>query len=109
VFVGDTAPENFTGEIKKCKPSHLVVIDAADMGKKPGYIAVIGEEKISHGISFCTHQLPITILTDYLKQEINCSSILIGIQPKKLDFNAQPTKPVKDAVKKLSAFLAKML
>lgn len=36
VIKGATAPENFTGEIKKYKPSDMIVIDAADTGKEPG-------------------------------------------------------------------------
>ena len=35
VFLGATAPENLTGEIKKFNPSHLLIIDAADTSSKP--------------------------------------------------------------------------
>jgi len=33
VVSGDTAPENVTGEIKKFRPTHLLILDAADTGR----------------------------------------------------------------------------
>lgn len=33
VFDGGIVPENFTGMIKREDPSHIILIDAADMGK----------------------------------------------------------------------------
>ena len=41
VFIGDTAPENLTGEIKKFRPTHLVILDAVDMGRRPGTAELI--------------------------------------------------------------------
>jgi|GEM_PF-1075633 len=40
-FNGGTAPENLTGEIRRFKPSHLIMIDAVELGKRPGTIALI--------------------------------------------------------------------
>ncbi len=35
IFIGGTAPENVTSEIKRFKPSHLIIVDAADMTGEP--------------------------------------------------------------------------
>ena len=46
VFIGETAPENLTGEIKKFQPTHLIIIDAADLNKEPGHIEIMEPETI---------------------------------------------------------------
>ena len=101
VFAGDTAPENLTGEIKKFKPTHLILVDSADTGKKAGEIVIIEPKKL-HGISFCTHQLPLKIMVDYLIESVGCSILIIGIQPKKLDFGSLPSKEIQKSVKIIS-------
>jgi len=100
VFFGETAPENLTGEIKKFKPTHLIIIDSADIGAKPGTIFLLKPGQL-HGISFCTHQLPLQILSRYLKKSLECKIAVIGIQPKTLAFNKPVCKPVKKAVKEI--------
>ncbi len=95
VFIGSTAPESMTGEIKRFKPTHLVIIDAADMGLVPGAVRSIAVEDIG-GISFCTHSLPMNILADYLIDATGCEVIFIGIQPKSVVFGS----PLSDEVKK---------
>jgi hydrogenase 3 maturation protease len=101
VIFGETAPENFTGEIKKLKPTHLLIIDAADISKKGGEVALFAPEDIK-GISFCTHQLPMSIMIDYLKSFIDCDVTLIGIQPSNLKMGNNLSKEVKIAVKYVS-------
>ncbi len=101
VFLGYTAPENLSGEIKKFKPTHVMIIDTADIGKKPGDVALFTPED-SGGISFSTHKLPIKVLAQYLIQSFECRVIIIGIQPKTLEFGKAVSKEVKSAVKDVS-------
>jgi hydrogenase 3 maturation protease len=108
VFIGETAPENLTGEIKRFKPTHLIIIDAADLNKEPGHIEIM-EPKTIGGTSFCTHSLPIKVMTDYLLQSVSFNLIPIGIQPKTLTFGAQPTKEVVAAAKRLAEAITKLL
>lgn len=104
VFLGGTAPENLTGEIKKYDPSHVIIIDTADMGEKPGFIGVLNPEDEKFCGSFSTHRMPCKVLIDYLKKSIGCKVIMIGIQAKCVDFGKEPSEEVKAAVKKLIYF-----
>jgi hydrogenase 3 maturation protease len=98
---GSTAPENFTGDIKKFGPTHLLIIDAAEMGEKPGTIRLIPSDKVG-GVSFSTHVLPIAVMINYLKQSISFESVIIGIEPKDLEFGKEMTNDVKESVDKLT-------
>jgi hydrogenase 3 maturation protease len=85
VFLGETAPENLTGQIKKFKPTHLIVIDAVDFHLKTGALRVV-DICTEAGVSFSTHRVPIGILRDYLYKSIQCETILIGMQPGSTEF-----------------------
>jgi hydrogenase 3 maturation protease len=100
-FCGSTAPENFTGEIKKFRPDCLLVIDAADMGLPCGSVALIDYHEIA-GVSFSTHMLPLKIMLDYLVRETGCRVALLGIQGGCLEFGAEMSKEVREAVEEVT-------
>jgi len=97
---GETAPENFSGKIKKFSPTHLLIIDAADLGLEPGSIAEINPCKIG-GPSYCSHMLPLKIMIDYLEKETNASVTLIGIQFKNINFDQPMTAEIQETVDEL--------
>jgi hydrogenase 3 maturation protease len=97
IINGSTAPENFTGVIKKFEPEHVLIIDAADFKGNPGDIAVI-DPAVVGGVSFSTHMLPLKIMLEYLRQEVGCGVAIVGIQPADLTFGGEVTAEVKKAV-----------
>lgn len=97
VIIGGTAPENFTGEIKRLKPSHLIIIDAAEMHCPPGTLKLVGLDEIG-GYSFSTHALPLKVMADFILNEITCAILVIAIQPKTLEFGAALSPEVKSAI-----------
>ena len=74
-----TAPENFTGIIRKTRPSCLVLVDAAAMGISPGDYRIIPRDKVEE-VSIGTHQLPLSFLIDFVS-DLAERITLIGIQP----------------------------
>lgn len=59
VFDGKTVPENFTGAIRKERPSHIILVDAVDMNKKPGQIELISRKQIAN-YNISTHAMPLS-------------------------------------------------
>jgi hydrogenase 3 maturation protease len=108
VFIGETAPENLTGEIKKFQPSHLIIIDSSDTNVPPGQVTIIDPEKVG-GTSFCTHSLPLKVMVDYLRQSCGCETIIIGIQPKNLSVGGLISKEVAKAAKELAVTIVNLL
>lgn len=103
-LAGSTAPENFTGDIKRFAPTHLVMVDCADMGINPGEAVILDPEKVG-GISFSTHRMPISIMMRYLRIFIDCEILIVGIQPKSLKFGAKLSKEARSAVDGISSVL----
>jgi len=105
---GGTAPENLTGEIRRFCPTHLIMLDAVDMGKRPGALALIDVAKDENGV-FLTHKLPVKLMLDYMGREMNFVSVFIGIQPKTLEFGAEVSRPVALSCERLANLLAALM
>jgi hydrogenase 3 maturation protease len=94
---GETAPENFSGKIRTFKPTHLLSVDAADVGLEPGTITVIDHEEVG-GPAFLSHMLPLRVMINYLTDQTGASSLLLGIQYQSMAFDGEMTDEVKAAV-----------
>jgi hydrogenase 3 maturation protease len=75
------------------------------MGKEAGTISLIPMERIE-GMSASTHSLPLSMLARYLKLELNCEVVLLGIQPKSIKpwglLSAEVTQSIDTIVDEIS-------
>jgi hydrogenase maturation protease HycI len=101
VFNGATAPENITGEVKRFRPTHIVMVDTVEFGKRPGTVFMLESCEVGPGVSFSTHKLPAKVLIDYLADSLECDISVIGIQPKNLDFGRPVSREVALAVDRI--------
>lgn len=108
VFLGSTAPENLTGEIKKFRPTHIVMVDAAQI-KKPRTQALLFTPEEIDAISFCTHRLPLSVMAAYLKQSFPCEVVCIGVQPRSIVFNKPISPEMKKRVTRVSDIIIEAL
>ena len=108
-FEGSTAPENLTGEIRAFKPTHLIIVDSADIGEEPGAVLLLRADEVGRGISFSTHKIPPKILIDYFTHTLKCEIVIIGIQPKSINFGKPASKAVIVSSRAVSAFILEAL
>ena len=92
-----TAPENFTGVVRKLHPDMLIIADASLMNLTPGSIRRIPKNKIEDA-AIGTHMMPLSTLVDFLKEDIPHITVL-GIQPASLDTGDCLTPTVEEAVR----------
>ncbi len=85
----------------------MVIIDCAIMNKRPGEICFIREKDIKN-YSFSSHAIPITVIIKYLKNFINSKFVIIGIQPKIIDF-CDMSEEVKNAGDRLINEIIKLV
>lgn len=104
----ETVPESFTGPIRKLAPSHLLIIDAAELGLNPGEVRIINPESIVEA-RFSTHALSLSILSEYITSETGARVLLIGVQPKDLQFGVEMTPELTHAAECLSQFILSVL
>ncbi|EHP84476.1 hydrogenase maturation peptidase HycI [Methanotorris formicicus] len=103
-----TVPENFTDVLKRENPSHIIMIDAALMNEKIGEIKVINPEDIVN-VGFSTHALPLSIIIKYIKKSINTKIIVIGIEPKIIDFDKPLSNEIKHRADNFIEYLVKII
>ena len=106
VFLGETAPENLTGQIKEFQPTFLIVLDAVDTGAEPGCVHLIEPDEIAPGAGMSTHSASLNLLLDYLAHFLICDIVIIGIQPQTLEFAAPPSESVLKAAKSVASAIA---
>lgn len=102
-FNAATAPENFTGLIRRLQPDLLVLLDAADMGLPPGELRQLDPNGIPSG-DFGTHVGSLGQLAAFLS---DCASrvVILGIQPATTTPGARLSPPVRAALKSLGPTL----
>jgi hydrogenase 3 maturation protease len=108
VLIGGSAPENVTGQIKKYAPTHLIIVDAAEIGATPGEWRIIEPEEAG-GITFSTHDLSLSMMVDYLRQSIAADVFILGIQPKSLEFMGCASNEVMESVEEFSRMLGEVI
>ncbi len=82
----ETVPESFMDEIIELHPTHVLLIDAALLGLKPGAVRLYDIEKVTNVPAISTHTLPMRIFCEYIKKLTNSTLALLLIQPKDTDF-----------------------
>ncbi len=107
-FDGGSAPENLTGEIARFAPELLVLVDAAFLGREPGTVELVPEERVA-GATFSTHMLPVPVLLEYLRGRTGCRTALLGIQLAQKEPMARLSPEVAAAVGRLVAAFRRAL
>jgi hydrogenase 3 maturation protease len=74
------SPEAYTGVIRRFKPTHVLIVDCADMSAVPGTIDWLSWQSVD-GMGASTHTFPLTLFATYLAAENGCEVLLLGIQP----------------------------
>ena len=108
VFDGGTVPENYTGLIRKEKPSHIILVDAVEMKKDPGYIRVVQKDEIAN-YNISTHAMPVSFLIKFMETTIGAEIILVGVQPKSMELAEEISKEVEKSIEIVTNVLFEVL
>ena len=103
-----TVPESYLGPIRRFRPSHILVIDAADIRSDPGSARLVLPEQIL-GLTLSTHNLPMSVLSNYLVGQTKARIAFLVIQPKNTEFGEGLSPEVEDAVKGVSDLIEVIL
>jgi len=91
----ETVPESFIQQIMNFNPTHVLLLDAAILGLKPGDLRLVKPEQLTNFPAFSTHMLPLRIFCEYLAKTTKAKIALLLIEPKKVDFGEGLTPEVK--------------
>lgn len=81
-----TDPMERRDEVVEFAPSHLVIFDTCTYNGPPGTVVIIERENIQDLVPISTHNVPISIIIDLIREELpDLEVFMIGIVPKTID------------------------
>jgi len=106
---GETTPESYLEKIIDFNPSHILIIDAAMIGAKPGAIKLLRPRALTRKVAVSTHSLPLRIFCDYLQRDLGAEIALLLMQPKETYFGEGLSSEVEETVDKVVSTLTDLL
>jgi hydrogenase 3 maturation protease len=105
----ETVPESFMQDIVDYKPSHVLLVDAAVLGLKPGETRLVFPEQITDFPAVTTHVLPLRIFCEYITKMAEAKIALLLIEPQDTEFGEGLTAPVQATEEKIAKLLIELL
>ena len=105
----ETVPENFIQKIIDFNPTHILLIDAAVLGLKPGNTRLIKPERLTTFPAYSTHALPLRIFCEYLAKTTKTKIVLLLMEPKKADFGEGLTPEIEVSAQEIVNALLRIL
>ena len=105
----ETVPESYLSDVEEFEPSHVLIIDAANLGLKSGQARLVDVEMTANYSAITTHLLPLRIFCDYIKQTTGAKIALLLIEPGSMAFGEGLTPKVEAAAQRLTKVLAGLL
>lgn len=108
LLVCETALENYASTIKRSRPTHVLIIDAADILSSPGSSQLV-DPKRTVGSMISTHTLPLKIFSEYIEQVTGASVRLLAIQPESITFGTSLTDTLQKVASENSMIISVVL
>jgi len=105
----ETVPEDSVAQIVNFNPTHVLLIDAALLGLKPGSCKVVEPEGLMMSPAFSTHMLPLRIFCEHVRETTRARIALLLVEPEKSDFGEGLTPLVEASVKEIVQTLLELL
>jgi hydrogenase 3 maturation protease len=104
----ETVPESFMQEIVDLKPSHVLLIDVAILGLRPGETRLVFPEQVTDFPAITTHVLPLRIFCEYITKMSEAKIALLLIEPENMEFGEGLTPEVQKAAEKITKILLEL-
>jgi hydrogenase 3 maturation protease len=101
VFEGYMTPEAFIRPACKAHPTHVLIIDAAELQAKPGVWRVLSSNEVEEGL-FTTHAIPAVEVAAEIQRRCNTKVAFLGIQPKSREISMSLSKECQRAAKEIA-------
>jgi hydrogenase 3 maturation protease len=97
-----TTPENYVGALRASPPPSLLIVDAADMGLRPGEVRRLSLGELNSA-SMSSHGIPMSLLLSPFEGCFEISAL--GIQPSESRLGA----PLSPEIEKTALYVAKAI
>lgn len=104
----ETVPENFTGKIRKEKPTHLIIVDACLIDSEPGDMKIVNKYEFTN-IGISTHSMSLSFFVRYLEKGTEFAITFVGIEPESMDYSEELTPKVEKSANEFIEILKEIV
>ncbi|MFH1848220.1 MAG: hydrogenase 3 maturation endopeptidase HyCI [Candidatus Omnitrophota bacterium] len=105
VFDLEDVPQNYLGKMIKEAPDFVLLVDAVSFNAAPGDIRIFTpDELVTKGVFF-THNASIGFMMNFLKENTDAPVMLLGVQPKQMDFGEGLSEELEKALNRLEDWI----
>jgi hydrogenase 3 maturation protease len=97
-------PEVYIGPACASHPTHVLIVDAAELHQTPGSWQVLLPAEVEQGL-FTTHTIPALEVAAEIQRRCGASVIFLGIEPKSRDISLGLSKECKQAAEELARII----
>jgi hydrogenase 3 maturation protease len=108
VFEGHMTPEAYIGPACASHPTHVLIVDAAELGQKPGAWQVLSKNNVEQGL-FTTHTIPAVEIAAEIQRRCSAAVVFVGIQPKSRDISLGLSRECQKAAEEISEIIKKTM
>lgn len=108
VIEAEEVPESFVGDIAAAGPDAVALVDAVDLGREPGAVAVLEKEQVAK-YAPTTHRMPLSLVMEVAHRRTGADVFLIAVQPSRLTFGAAVSPEVSESVELVAALLSRLI
>jgi len=108
VFEGHMTPEAFIRPACEFHPTHVLIIDAAELHTTPGAWKFISSYELEEGL-FTTHAIPATEVAAEFQRRCDAKVAFLGIQPKRRGISLSLSTECQHAAKEIADSIYRIL
>lgn len=101
VFEAHMIPDAFIRPACKMNPTHLLIVDAAELHAKPGDWRLLSSDEVEEGL-FTTHAIPVVEVASEIKRRCDSKVAFLGIQPKSRDISISLSQECQHSAKEIA-------
>jgi hydrogenase 3 maturation protease len=105
----EMVPEGYLLDIEEFKPSHVLLIDAAVLGCKPGEASLVKLNEVAAFSAISSHMLPLRLFCEYVEKSTGAKIRLLLVEPKTMGFGEELSPELQAATKRLTGILLTLL
>jgi hydrogenase 3 maturation protease len=105
----EMVPEGYLLDIDDFKPTHVLLVDSAVLGRKPGGADLVKVNEVAAFSAVSSHMLPLRLFCEYVEKSTGAKIRLLLVEPKSMGFNEQLTPELQIAAAKITETLLKLL
>jgi hydrogenase 3 maturation protease len=105
----EMVPEGYLLDIEEFKPTHVLLVDSAVLGRKPGDADLVKVSEVAAFSAVSSHMLPLRLFCEYIEKSTGAKIRLLLVEPKSMGFGEQLTPELQMASARIVEVLLKVL